>query len=146
MALTSVAGAVRRASKPETERDRAGVPRLCVKARSGRWLTLQGALTEARPEHPSEMMIIIEPAGPKEVTWIKATAYGLSDREKEVVELVVRGASTKQIAAMLYISEYTVQDHLSNIFDKVGVRGRKALVKRLFYDNLYPSLKPSKHR
>jgi DNA-binding CsgD family transcriptional regulator len=87
-------------------------------------------------------MIIIEPAGPKEVTWIKATAYGLSDREKEVVGLVVRGASTKQIAAALYISEYTVQDHLSNIFDKVGVRARKALLKRLFYDNLYPSLEP----
>ena len=146
VALTVVAGAVRKALKPETERDRASVPRLCVKARSGRWLTLQGTLTEARPGHPSEMMIIIEPARSKEVTWIKATAYGLSDREKEVVELVVRGASTKQIAATLYISEYTVQDHLSNIFDKIGVRGRKALVKRLFYDNLYPSLKPSKHR
>jgi len=146
VALTAVAGAVRKALKPETERDRASVPRLCVKARSGRWLTLQGTLTEARPGHPNEMMIIIEPARSKEVTWIKATAYGLSDREKEVVELVVRGASTKQIAATLYISEYTVQDHLSNIFDKIGVRGRKALVKRLFYDNLYPSLKPSKHR
>ena len=81
-------------------------------------------------------MIIIEPAGPKEVTWIKATAYGLSDREKEVVGLVVRGASTKQIAATLYISEYTVQDHLSNIFDKVGVRGRRALVKRLYLESL----------
>jgi DNA-binding CsgD family transcriptional regulator len=146
VALTSVAAAMRRALKPETERDRASVPRLCVKARSGRWLTLQGTLSEARPGRPSEMIIIIEPAGPKEITWIKATAYGLSDREKEVVELVVRGAATKQIAATLYISEYTVQDHLSNIFDKIGVRGRKALVKRLFYDNLYPSLKPSKHR
>jgi DNA-binding CsgD family transcriptional regulator len=146
VALTVVAGAVRKALKPETERDRASVPRLCVKARSGRWLTLQGTLTEARPGHPNEMMIIIEPARSKEVTWIKATAYGLSDREKEVVELVVRGATTKQIAATLYISEYTVQDHLSNIFDKIGVRGRKALVKRLFYDNLYPSLRPSKHR
>jgi DNA-binding CsgD family transcriptional regulator len=146
VALTAVAGAVRKALKPETERDRASVPRLCVKARSGRWLTLQGTLTEARPGHPNEMMIIIEPARSKEVTWIKATAYGLSDREKEVVELVVRGATTKQIAATLYISEYTVQDHLSNIFDKIGVRGRKALVKRLFYDNLYPSLRPSKHR
>jgi DNA-binding NarL/FixJ family response regulator len=91
------------------------------------------------------MMIIIEPAEPKEITWIKATAYGLSGREKEVIELVVRGASTKQIAATLYISEYTVQDHMSNIFDKVGVRGRKALMRRLFFDNLYPSLKPSKH-
>jgi DNA-binding CsgD family transcriptional regulator len=146
VALTAVAGAVRRALKPESERDRASVPRLCVRARSGRWLTLQGTLTEARPGHPSEMMIIIEPARPKEVTWIKATAYGLSDREKEVVELVVRGASTKQIAATLYISEYTVQDHLSNVFDKVGVRSRKALVKRLFYDNLYASLKPPKRR
>jgi DNA-binding CsgD family transcriptional regulator len=142
VALTAVAGAVRRALKPESERDQASVPRLCVRARSGRWLTLQGTLTEARPGRPSEIMVIIEPAGPKEITWIKATAYGLSDREKEVVELVVRGASTKQMAATLYISEYTVQDHLSNIFDKVGVRGRKALVKRLFYDNLYPSLKP----
>src|SRR5215213_4477676 len=126
-------------------RDRASVPRLCVKARSGRWLTLQGTLTEALSGHPSEMMIIIEPAGPKEITWVKATAYELSSREKEVLGLVVRGASTKQIAAVLYISEYTVQDHLSNIFDKVGVRGRKALMRRLFFDNLYPSLKPSKH-
>jgi DNA-binding CsgD family transcriptional regulator len=145
VALTAVAGAVRKALKPETERDRASVPRLCVKASSGRWLTLQGTLTEARPGHPSEM-IIIEPAGPKEITWIKATAYGLTDREKEVVELVVWGASTKQIAATLYISEYTVQDHLSNIFDKIRIRCRKALVKRLFYDNLYPSLKPSQRR
>ena len=144
--LSSVVGAVRRALQPETGRDQASVPRLCVKTRAGRWLTLQGSLTEARPGHPSEMIIIIEPAGPKEITWIKATAYGLSGREKEVVDLVVRGASTKQIAATLYISEYTVQDHMSNIFDKVGERGRKALMKRLFYDNLYPSLKPSKHR
>jgi DNA-binding CsgD family transcriptional regulator len=142
VALTAVAGAVRRALQPETERDRASVPRLCVKARSGRWLTLQGTLTEARSGHPSEMMIIIEPAGLREITWVKATAYELSSREKEVLGLVVRGASTKQIAAVLYISEYTVQGHLSNIFDKVGVRGRKALVKRLFYDNLYSSLKP----
>jgi DNA-binding CsgD family transcriptional regulator len=146
VALTAVAGAVRKTLKPQSERDRASIPRLCVKTRFGRWLTLQGTLTEARPGHPSEMMVIIEPAGPREITWIKATAYGLSAREKEVVELVVRGASTKQIATTLYISEYTVQDHLSNIFDKVGVRGRKPLVKRLFYDNLYPSLKPSTHR
>ena len=66
VALTAVAGAMRKALKPESERDRASVPRLCVKARSGRWLTLQGTLTEARPGHPSEMMIIIEPAGPRD--------------------------------------------------------------------------------
>jgi DNA-binding CsgD family transcriptional regulator len=56
------------------------------------------------------------------------------------VELVAQGASTKDVSQALYISEYTVQDYLSNAFDKVGVRGRRALLKRLFFDNLYPAL------
>jgi DNA-binding CsgD family transcriptional regulator len=81
-------------------------------------------------------MIVIEPAGPREVSWLSTAAYGLSAREREVVDLVVRGLSTKQISHTLYISEYTVQDHLSNIFDKLGVRGRRALVKRLYLESL----------
>ncbi len=56
-----------------------------------------------------------------------------------MVELVVRGASTKQIEATLFITEYTVQDHLSHVFEKVGVRSRRALVKRLYFDSLYPA-------
>ncbi len=63
-------------------------------------------------------------------------AYALSDKEREVVDLVARGLSTKQISQTLFISEYTVQDHLSNVFDKVGVRGRRALVKCLYLDSL----------
>jgi DNA-binding NarL/FixJ family response regulator len=50
----------------------------------------------------------------------------------------VRGASTRQISHALYISEYTVQDHLSNIFDKIGVRDRRSLVKRLYLDAIFP--------
>jgi DNA-binding CsgD family transcriptional regulator len=64
--------------------------------------------------------------------------YGLSPREQEVVELAVRGASTRQISQALYISEYTVQEHLKNIFGKVGVRGRRALVKQLYLDTILP--------
>ena len=63
---------------------------------------------------------------------------GLSPRERTVVDLVVRGASTRQISQVLYISEYTVQDHLSNIFDKIGVRDRRSLVKRLYLDAIFP--------
>jgi DNA-binding CsgD family transcriptional regulator len=33
-----------------------------------------------------------------------------------------------------------IQNHLSHIFEKVGVRSRRALVKRLFFENLYPAL------
>jgi DNA-binding CsgD family transcriptional regulator len=146
VAVWMVVGALRRALRPRTDRDRSRVPCLSVKARSGRWLTLQGTLTEAKPGSPSRKMIVIEPTGPRQVAWLKAAAYGLSPREREIVDLVLRGASRTQIAATLYISEYTVQDHLSNVFDKVGVRGREALIKRLFFDTLYPTLIPPELR
>lgn len=86
------------------------------------------------------MVIVIEPSKPEEVVWLNVAAYDLSSREEEVIRLVVRGASTRQISRTLFISEYTVQDHLSNAFEKVGVRSRGELVKQLFFDDLYPSL------
>jgi DNA-binding NarL/FixJ family response regulator len=77
---------------------------------------------------------------PRKLAWLRVSAYGLGEREREVVDLVVHGASTKEISQTLYISEYTMQEHLWKVFDKVGVRGRHALVKSLFFDNLYPEL------
>ena len=83
-------------------------------------------------------MVIVAPAGPKEVLRLSALGYGLSPREQDVVDLIVRGYSTRQISQDLYISEYTVKDHLKNIFGKVGVRGRSALVKQLYLDTILP--------
>jgi DNA-binding CsgD family transcriptional regulator len=84
-------------------------------------------------------MIVIEAAGPREVAWLKTAAYGgLIKREREVVNLAMRGASPKEISGAFYnISEYTVQDHPSNVFEKVGERGRRALVKRLYLETLF---------
>jgi DNA-binding CsgD family transcriptional regulator len=135
-----VVGALRKALKPETDRDTNGVPSVRVQTRSGRWLTFHGARSEPRPGRRGETMVIIEPSRPQELAWLRASAYGLSERERAVVDLVVQGASTREISKSLYISEYTVQEHLSNAFDKVGVRGRRALIKRLFFDNLYPEM------
>ena len=136
----SVVGALRKALRPETDRDTNGVPSVRVPTRSGRWLTFHGAQTEPRPGREGETMVILEPSRPQELAWLRVSAYGLSEREREIVDLVVQGASTKEISQTLYISEYTIQEYLSNAFDKVGVRGRRALVKRLFFDNLYPGL------
>ena len=83
-------------------------------------------------------MVIIVPAGPKEVLRLTASGDGLSPREQEVVELAVRGASTREISRALYISEYTVKDHLKSIFGKVGVRGRRPLVTQLYLDTIFP--------
>ncbi len=135
-----VVGALRKALKPETDRDLGGVPSVRVQTRSGRWLTFHGARTESRDGRGSVTMVIIEPSRPQELAWLRVSAYGLSERERAVVDLVVQGASTTEISQALFISKHTVQEHLSNAFDKVGVRGRRALVKRLFFDNLYPEL------
>jgi DNA-binding NarL/FixJ family response regulator len=140
VAVGMVANAVRRALAPTSDRDLDLVPRVRVQARSGRWLTLHGSLSEPVDGRPGETVIVVEPAKPEEVAWLNVAAYGLSPREEEVVRLVVRGLSTKGISKALFIAENTVQRHLSNIFEKVGVRSRRELIKRLFFENLLPGI------
>ena len=53
---------------------------------------------------------------------------GLSSRELEVLTLVARGASNKEIARRLHVSEATVKSHLIHIFGKLGVDDRTAAV------------------
>lgn len=57
-----------------------------------------------------------------------------------MIRLVVRGLSNRRISEDFHVSENTVQRHLSNIFEKVGVRSRRELLKRLFFENLLPGM------
>ena len=65
----------------------------------------------------------------------------LSAREMEVIELVVQGYKNRDIAQKLFISEKTVKNHLSAIFNKLGVADRLELTlyafeKRMFSPNM----------
>ncbi len=53
---------------------------------------------------------------------------GLTERELEIVRLVASGYKNKEVGATLAISERTVKTHLTNIFQKLGVRDRVGLV------------------
>lgn len=57
--------------------------------------------------------------------------YGLTGREIEVVSLLSEGLTNKQIGKELFISEYTVENHLRSIYRKMGVKNRTSLVHRL---------------
>src|ERR1700677_1101372 len=48
----------------------------------------------------------------------------LSQREREIVQLVAQGYKNKEMAEKMFISEQTVKNHLHNIFDKLGVSDR----------------------
>ncbi|MET9351228.1 response regulator transcription factor [Streptomyces termitum] len=60
------------------------------------------------------------PAGPADGT--------LSAREREILALVARGTSNREIAAELFISEATVKTHLTHIYGKLAVKDRAAAV------------------
>ena len=57
--------------------------------------------------------------------------YGLSAREAQVAELVLRGLSNQDVARALGMAPTTVKKHLSRMFDKVGVDSRAQLISRL---------------
>jgi len=55
----------------------------------------------------------------------------LTAREKTVFELLITGKTTKEIAIILEISEKTVRNHISNVMQKLGVKGRSSAVVEL---------------
>jgi DNA-binding CsgD family transcriptional regulator len=80
--------------------------------------------------------VVIEPAPPADLVPILLESYGLTQRESEIVPLLARGLSTKQIAAEMCISRHTVSDYMKLIFEKCGVGSRGELVAKIFTDHV----------
>ena len=55
----------------------------------------------------------------------------LTRREKEVFELLITNKTTRDISIKLDISEKTVRNHISNVMQKLGVKGRSSAVVEL---------------
>lgn len=60
----------------------------------------------------------------------------MTSREVEVLRLVAKGCTNRDIASLLFISERTVHRHLSNIFTKLGVSSRTAATAYAFEHGL----------
>ena len=63
-------------------------------------------------------------------------AGALTPRQRELIALVARGLSNREIAAELFLAPGTVRKHLENIFERLGVSSRLAAVALMFPDGL----------
>lgn len=68
---------------------------------------------------------------PGKLTSAKAKQLGISDREKEIITLLVEGLSNQEIAKKLFISPNTVKTHIKNIYAKLGINNRLQLFSLL---------------
>jgi predicted ATPase/DNA-binding CsgD family transcriptional regulator len=99
----------------KTISDSLGAPALESEMQAGRRMSRDEAIAYALEEKkPSRL------AGtPK-----RTNTMPLSKREVEIAELVAQGLSNKEIASRVFLSERTIETHVSNILDKLGVNSR----------------------
>ncbi|HVL94698.1 MAG TPA: helix-turn-helix transcriptional regulator [Solirubrobacteraceae bacterium] len=128
LAVAAAARAGRRGGEP---------PAVHVPTRDG-WLSLYASLPEGRPA--GRVAVVIQRTAGEDAAPLRLESYGLTAREREVAGLVAAGLDTKTIADRLFVSPWTVRDHLKAIFDKTGARSRRELRARVFYDDYLPGM------
>lgn len=64
--------------------------------------------------------------------------YDLTDREIEVLKLIVAGQSNKAIGKKLFITHHTVKAHLTQIYKKLGVENRTSAAIEAKDDGIIP--------
>jgi DNA-binding CsgD family transcriptional regulator len=104
-------------------------PRAWVRVADGRWVIVEAARLDGAS---TDVVVTVRAAGVEEILDLVGRAHGLTRRERELVALLVEGLDTRELAARLFISQHTVQDHLKSVFAKVGVRSRRELVSGVF--------------
>ncbi len=100
----------------------------------GSWLSVRTAPLDGADAGP-DVVVTVEPTSRVAVSRMALAAHGLTAREEDVALQVLQGANTRDIAATLHLSPYTVQDHLKAIFAKLGVSSRREMTARLVLEN-----------
>ena len=100
--------------------------------------TLTTAIHEVRnggaPMNPRVARLVLEKFAHQNVT--PRDNYGLSGREKEILELMVQGLIKKEIADRLGVSYHTVNNHLRSIYEKLQVHTRGGAVAKALNERL----------
>ena len=87
--------------------------------------------TNLTHHNPPVKIILLEPRPDSICIQEGLKNYNLSCRQEEIALLTATGHSNQQIAEKLFISEYTVKDHLKEIFQKIGINSRSELCPKI---------------
>jgi DNA-binding CsgD family transcriptional regulator len=115
-------------------------PSATIRMTCGHWLTVHGAALTGDGPDPDAVAVTLAPSTVAELEPIRLALYGLTPREREVAQLLTRGASNDEIARKLWISRYTVKDHVKAVYAKLEVGGRAELSAKLFHQHIAPRL------
>ena len=77
-----------------------------------------------------EVLVPAEAPVPFAPNTVRQQLIGITARELEVLTLVARGCSNREIAAQLFVSENTIKTHCARAFDKLGASRRTQAVQR----------------
>src|ERR1700678_2645715 len=77
-----------------------------------------------------EVLVPAASAAPFATNTLRQQTLGITARELEILTLIARGLSNREIATQLFVSENTVKTHCSRTFDKLGAARRTQAVRR----------------
>jgi DNA-binding CsgD family transcriptional regulator len=101
-----------------------------LRLRTGAWLYVHAAALRDADGTPARIAVMLEPADRAQLLSLLVHVHGLTERERQVTELLLTGLPTEDIAQRMSISRHTVRDHVKAIFAKVGVVSRPELTAR----------------
>lgn len=104
-------------------------PRARVHLTGGPWLTFRAARLDDRGSS-GDIAVTIEQCSAADRLSLFGRCCGLTPREQELLGHLAAGEDTRGVAARMFLSVHTVQDHLQSVFDKTGTRSRRAVVAR----------------
>jgi DNA-binding CsgD family transcriptional regulator len=134
----AIASATRQAISAARHEAGVELPSMTLRTNAGTWLVLHGGLLGDL--RLNQIAVFVQRAHPTLVAPLLLKAYGLTPREQDVTQLMLRGATTTQAAQRLGISAHTVTDHIKSIFDKTGARTRGELCATLFFGEHLPRI------
>lgn len=104
-----------------------------ARTRTGEWVVVRGmCMTGGSTDGTTAL--VLEPARRSDLAPLLLGLHRLTDREREVTQLLLRGMSTGAIAGDLWITPETVRGHVKSVFAKLGVGSRPELFAMLSHE------------